>query len=91
MQSSVSLVCVINICSGSAKVPVNVEEMVATAPITPYFTELKGFFQLNPQQTTTQTLRSRTSVLEGHLPVNSHFVFRDGCQRPPSGHGTEGY
>ena len=47
-QSSVSLVCVINICSGSAKVPLNVEKMVATAPILPYFTELKGFFPVKP-------------------------------------------
>ena len=49
-QSSVSLVCVIKICSGSAKIPVNVEKMVATAPKTPYFTELKEFFQLIPQK-----------------------------------------
>ena len=71
-QSSVSLVFVINICSGSANVPVNVEKMDASSPITPYFRELKGFFQPNPQQTTTSILRSRTQVLAGHLPVNSN-------------------
>ena len=79
MQSSVSLVCGINICSGSAKIPVNVEKMVATAPLTPYFTELKGFFQLNPQQTTTSTIRSRTQVLVGHLPVNSNQAKQPLC------------
>ena len=47
-QSSVFLVCVISICSGSAKVPVNVEKMVATATITLYFTELKVFFTAKP-------------------------------------------
>ena len=79
-QSSVSLVFVINICSGSAKVPVNVENMVATAPITPYFTELKWFFQLNPQETTTSILRrSRTQVLLGHLPVNSNQAKQPLC------------
>ena len=68
--------------------------MVATAPITPYLTELKGFFQLNPRQTTTSVLRSRTQVLVGQLPVNgnqSNQIFRDGCQRPPSGHTNETY
>ena len=43
-QSSVSLVCVINTCLGNAQIPVSGGKMVATAPITPYFTELKGFF-----------------------------------------------
>ena len=49
-QSSVSLDCVINICLGSAKVHVNLEKMVATASITPYFTELKRFFQQNTKK-----------------------------------------
>ena len=56
---------------GNAQVPVSVGKTAATAPITPYFMELKGFFQLNPQQTTTSILRSRTQVLVGHLLVNS--------------------
>ena len=47
-QSSVSPVCVKNTSSGNAQVPVSVGKMVAT----PYFTEPKGFFQLNPLQTT---------------------------------------
>ena len=32
--------------------PVNVDKMAAAAPITPCSTELKGFFRLNPQLTT---------------------------------------
>ena len=51
------------------KVPVNIEKMVATAPITPYFTKLKGFFQLNLQQTTTSIIRSQNA----------------GTSRPPTG------
>ena len=78
-QSSVSLVCVINTCLGNAQVPVNVEKMVATAPITPYFMELKGFFQLNPQQKTTSILRSRTQVQVGHLLVNSNQAKQPLC------------
>ena len=78
-QSSVSLVCVINTCLGNAQVPVNVGKMVATAPITPYFMELKGFFQLNPQQTTTSILRSRTQVQVGHLRVNSNQAKQPLC------------
>ena len=34
--------------------------------------ELKSFFPLTPQQTTTSILRSRTQVLVGHLVVNSN-------------------
>ena len=78
-QGSVSLVCVINICSDNAKVPVNVWKRVATAPIAPYFIELKGFFQLNPQQTTTLILRSRTQVPVGHLPINSNKAKQPLC------------
>ena len=63
----------------NAQVPVSVEKMVATAPITLYFMELKGFFQLNPQQTTTTILRSRTQVLVGHLLVNSNQAKQPLC------------
>ena len=45
--------------------------MDTASPIPPYLRELKGFFQLSPQQTTS-ILRSRTQVLAGHLPVNSN-------------------
>ena len=78
-QSSVSLVCVINTYLGNAQVPVSVRKMVATAPITPYFTERIGLFHLNPPQTTTSILRSRTQLLEGHLPVNSNQAKQPLC------------
>ena len=63
-QSPVFLVCVINTCLGDAQVPVSVEKMVATAPITPYFTELKWCFQLNPLKITNNidTSKSKTST-----------------------------
>ena len=79
-QSSVSLVCLINTCLGNAQVPVSVRKMAPTAPITPYFMERKGFFQLNPLQTTTTSiLRSRTQVLVRHLPVNSNQAKQPLC------------
>ena len=79
-QSSVSLVCVLNICSGSAKIPVNVEKMVATAPKTPYITELKEFFQLNPQKNNNiNTSKSNAEVLVGHLPVNQAIKQNNHC------------
>ena len=59
--------------------PRSVEKMVATAPIPPYFMELKGFFKLKPQQTTTSILRSRTQVLVGHLQVNSNQAKQPLC------------
>ena len=61
------------------KSPVNVEKIVATAPISPYFTELKGSFQLHPQQTITSIIRSQIQVLVGHLPVNSNQAKQPLC------------
>ena len=78
-QSSVCLVCVVSICLGNAQVAVSVGKVVATAPITPYFMELKGFFQLNPQQTTISILRSRTQVQVGHLLVKSNQAKQPLC------------
>ena len=78
-QSSVFHVCVMNTCLGNAQFPENVGKMVATAPITPYFMELKRFFPLNPQQTTTSIIRSRTQVLVGHLLVNSNLAKQPLC------------
>ena len=77
-QSSLSLVCVINIRLDNVQFPVNVEKIGATAPKTPYFTELKRFPQPNPQITTSR-IRSRTQVQLGQLLVNSNQAKRPLC------------
>ena len=78
-QSSVSLVCVINTCPDMAKVPVKVGKMIATALKISNITVLQGFYQLNPQRTTTTILRSRTQVVVVHLPVNSNQAKQPRC------------